>query len=183
MGEAPVTVEPRAPEALVLGERLLQRHVNLPCPGDPGEARRRPWLHWEAVSGTDAIHAFLLARDDVRLAYVFGSGARGELRPGSDLDVAVLFAREPALEALDRLSFDLSEAAGRTVDLVLLGTAPPLLAHEVVSTGRLLVCRDEEERVAFETRTAARYLDTARLRRVQDDYLRAHAEAFRARPR
>jgi len=39
----------------------------------------------------NAIRRTLDARPDVRLAYLFGSAARGELRPRSDLDVAVPF--------------------------------------------------------------------------------------------
>ena len=44
----------------------------------------------------------------------------------------------------------------------------------------LVMCRDEDERVRFETRTTARYQDTAHLRRVQYAYLRERAEAHRA---
>jgi hypothetical protein len=53
--------------------------------------------------------------------------------------------------------------------------APPLLAHHVVSRGILLLSRDEDDRVDFTTKIVAKYLDTAHLRRVQDEYLRERA--------
>ncbi len=129
----------------------------------------------------EAIRRLLEERRDVRIAYLFGSAVRGEERPSSDLDVAVLCRPRPQPRELDRLTAELQEAAHRRVDLVVLDSAPPLLSHEVIATGRLLVCRDEAERVTFEVRANARYLDTAHLRRVQHAYLRDRAEAYRAR--
>ena len=113
-----------------------------------------------------------------RLAYVFGSTARGTTQLNSDLDVAVLFDTVPEPRELDRLTEALEIAAGRRADLVILNAAPPLLAHEAID-GRLVLCRDEDERVSFETRTLSLYMDTAYLRRVQYGYLREWAEAYR----
>jgi len=125
----------------------------------------------------------LAERHDVRLAYLFGSAAAGLARRGSDADIAILFDEVPAPGALDRLSEHLGAAIRRLVDLVVLNRATPLLAREVVGRGRLLLCRDEEERIRFETDTTTRYQDTAHLRRLQYAYLRERAEAHRAGPR
>lgn len=133
------------------------------------------------MDAIEAVRRALEVRADVRLAYLFGSTARGEARPSSDLDVGVVFSPVPAAAELDRLATDLEAAAGRRVDVVALNDAPPLLAHEVIRSGRLIVCRDEDERVSFHTRAVSRYLDTAHLRRVQHAYLRERAEA-RIRP-
>ncbi|MGH7308427.1 MAG: type VII toxin-antitoxin system MntA family adenylyltransferase antitoxin [Candidatus Rokuibacteriota bacterium] len=133
------------------------------------------------VGALEGIRLVLEPRADVRLAYVFGSTARGEARPESDVDVAVLFDPEPGPRHLDSLTSDLQAAARRPVDLVVLNTAPPLLVHQILKTGRRVLTRAEDERVRFETRATARYLDTAHLRRVQHQYLRERADAFRAR--
>jgi predicted nucleotidyltransferase len=133
------------------------------------------------VSEVDALAAALSARAEVRLAYVFRSAVTGRRRAASDADVAVLFAGAPGARALDGLTEDLEAAAGRRIDLVDLATAPPLLAHEIVKTGRCIVCRDATERGEFEARTVLRFLDTAHLRRIQDGYLRERAEARRGR--
>jgi predicted nucleotidyltransferase len=62
----------------------------------------------------DALRTALAGRQDVRLALLFGSRARGRARPGSDADVAVL---GKDLDLL-RLASDLSAAARIEVDVV-----------------------------------------------------------------
>jgi predicted nucleotidyltransferase len=128
----------------------------------------------------ERIRLALGGRHDICLAYLFGSCASGTARPVSDVDVAILFDYLPTPALLDRLTEDLGAATERRVDLVVLNTAPPLLAREVIAHGRFVMCRDEDERVRFVTRTTARYQDTAHLRRVQYAYLHERAEAHRA---
>jgi uncharacterized protein len=73
----------------------------------------------------------------LRLAVLFGSAARGESGPDSDLDVGVLF--EAGRERTAGLEVALARAAGRRVDLVCLDAAPPLLRFEVARDGRVLL--------------------------------------------
>ena len=54
----------------------------------------------------------------VRSLSVFGSVARGEATPGSDLDILVDFSRPVGLFAFMRLKFFLEEITGCRVDLV-----------------------------------------------------------------
>jgi predicted nucleotidyltransferase len=131
----------------------------------------------------ERIRGVLTGRGDVRLAYLFGSVAAGSAGRGSDADIAILFDGLPAPAGLDLLSERLEAAVERPVDLVVLNLAPPLLAREVIARGRLVLCRDDDDRVRFETRATARFQDTAHLRRVQYAYLRERAEAHRAAPR
>lgn len=102
------------------------------------------------------------AHEDVVVAYLFGSAARGELRPSSDVDVAVLVAGQagPTLSSL-RLSLqaDLQEAAHRPVDLVILNQASPDLIHRVLQDGILLVERDRSARIRFEVGARNEYFD------------------------
>lgn len=127
-----------------------------------------------------ALVALLERTPGVSLVYLFGSVARDAPRRDSDLDLAVLFSGTPGPERIGEMAAALERVAGRVVDLVVLNSASPLLAHEVVSTGRLLVCRDDGERAAFEARATIRYLDTGHLRRIQHQYLRERAGARRA---
>jgi hypothetical protein len=48
---------------------------------------------------------------------IFGSWARGENRPGSDLDILVRFGKIPDLFSFVGLALDLEEALGMKVDL------------------------------------------------------------------
>ena len=76
---------------------------------------------------------------------VFGSRASGSARPDSDLDVAILPSREGGSRRTLQVSVAVALAdlapEGR-VDVVLLDEAPELLRHQVLSTGRLVLCRD-----------------------------------------
>jgi predicted nucleotidyltransferase len=131
----------------------------------------------------EAVLDVLQRYPEVRLAYLFGSVAEGRQTPTSDLDVGVFLARAADSLVFEGIHVELERAAGRNVDLVDLRKAPPLLAHHIVSRGRLLLARDEDERVAFATRVIAKYLDTAHLRKVQHQYLRERAEARHAASR
>ena len=125
----------------------------------------------------ERIRSVLEGFEGVRLAYVFGSVPHGTPKPSSDLDIAVLLAPKETTDVLDRIVAALETTSGRAVDLVDLAQAPPLLGHEIVTSGTILFARDEEERVRFVTRAVARYLDTAHLRKVQHLYLRERVEA------
>lgn len=89
-----------------------------------------------------AIRAVLAAREEIILAYLFGSAADGRLTPDSDVDVAVWAARPLDTETRMELIRDLGRTTGRAVDLVdLASTGVPLL-QQVLTTGRELLCRD-----------------------------------------
>ena len=66
----------------------------------------------------------------------------------------------PTLEGLQTgLADALSEAAGRTVDLVVLNHAPPDLVHRVLRDGVLLLERDRSARIRFEVKARNEYFD------------------------
>jgi hypothetical protein len=60
----------------------------------------------------------ILRRRGVARAGVFGSFARGEQRPDSDLDLLVEFERPSSLLDMAGLKLDLEEFLGRRVDVV-----------------------------------------------------------------
>jgi len=111
----------------------------------------------------------LLRRHPVRLAYLFGSLARGD--PGAaDVDLAVLPDEGfswPLLYA------ELSEALGTDrLDLVDLRFAPPYLKAGILQSGRCLFARSEAEREAFER--SARVI-------ARDEGLRIRIQVHQAR--
>ncbi len=110
-----------------------------------------------------------LARDPrVEAVWGFGSRARGEAGPRSDVDLAVLLDRTPSLRDELRLRAEVVEELRRDdVDLAVLNLAPPLLRYEAVAAGRRLFARDEETADRFEERAARECFDTAHLRAVQ----------------
>lgn len=94
--------------------------------------------------------------------YLFGSHGRGEGRAGSDVDVGLLFDEAPPL-SLDgpaaTIEDELDGLLGRTVQTVVLNTAPVDLVHRVLRDGRLVHEEDPSRRIRFEVSARARYLD------------------------
>jgi predicted nucleotidyltransferase len=103
-----------------------------------------------------------MAGPEVVAAYLFGSVARGEAGPASDVDVAVLLSPEPSpvYASLElRLEGDLERALARSVEVVVLNLAPIDLVHRVLRDGILLLDREPSTRVRFEVRARNEYFD------------------------
>ncbi|MFQ5819990.1 MAG: nucleotidyltransferase domain-containing protein [Candidatus Heimdallarchaeota archaeon] len=118
--------------------------------------------------------------DQLICVYLFGSQLSGSSNL-SDIDFGLLFERSTSrtelfmrhLELIDKISAIL---ATDKVDLVILNHAPPLLSYNIIK-GVVIYCRDEEERVKFETRVMDEYLD---LDKIYSEYENALFEAIRS---
>jgi len=82
----------------------------------------------------------LCRRYGVRELSVFGSAARGEARPNSDIDLLVEFLPEAEPGLLDHagLMLDLAALLGREVDLVSKNALKPLIRDSVIQDSRRL---------------------------------------------
>ena len=82
----------------------------------------------------------LCRRYRVRELLVFGSAARGELRPNSDIDLLVEFLPDAEVDLIDHagLMLDLAQLLGRKVDLVSKNGLKPLIRASVLQEARLL---------------------------------------------
>ncbi len=101
----------------------------------------------------------------------------------TDVDIAVLLMEQiKSDQFLDYQLYLFTELAKRlesdTIDVVILNQAYLLLKLQVVKYGQILYCRDEKQRVAFETRAVMDYLDFKRMDEMQHDALarRLHAQ-------
>lgn len=76
----------------------------------------------------------------VRELSVFGSSARGDAGPGSDIDLLVEFMPDatPGFLAFSRLQRDLSELLHRPVDLVPKGGLKPSIRRQVLAEARVV---------------------------------------------
>lgn len=110
-------------------------------------------------------------------AWLFGSVARGDDRPTSDVDIAVLTSRAADHTMADLwldLRADLCSIASTEVDLVVLDHAPVDLVHRVLRDGVLLVERDRGVRIAFEVDARNRFFD---MTPIWNEYRRAPRRA------
>jgi len=96
--------------------------------------------HWPLIR---ALVQTLRTQPSARLAVLFGSVARGDEQPGSDLDL-LLELRDDDYLARAELRDRLEAVSGRGVQLVSLEQAEdaPLLLVDVLRDGRVLVDRD-----------------------------------------
>jgi predicted nucleotidyltransferase len=106
-------------------------------------------------------------------ALLFGSAAREQLRPDSDVDLALLFAEGAVLEGLALLDLrgELERLAGRDVDLVVLNGASPIIAHQAFTTGTLIYCADRSAYERYFVRLVSEYADFKRIRRPIEEAL------------
>jgi uncharacterized protein len=101
-------------------------------------------------------------REGIAAAYLFGSVARGTARPGSDVDVGILYSGEPpaTLKGLGlALEGDLEDLLKRAVQVVVLNRAPVDLVIRVLRDGKLLVDRERSKRVRFEVKSRFEFWD------------------------
>lgn len=123
-------------------------------------------LVWSAMDWKlliDRMRPLLAARPGVAVAWLFGSAARGAMRPDSDVDVAIVFADGLPDAERERLLVDLSSrleglTSPQPIDVVALEDQGPVFIHRALKDGMRIVVNDEERRVDFESDALVRYL-------------------------
>lgn len=103
----------------------------------------------------------LSAYPEVVAVYLFGSFAKGEVKPLSDIDIAYLLYPQPSEDYLDKdlgLQAAITRALGTDeVDCYLLNKAPLPLQHEVIRTGKVIYCRDPAAKERYENEVKQAY--------------------------
>lgn len=103
-------------------------------------------------------------QEEIVAAYLFGSTARGENVPTSDVDIAVLlrsYDKKSGAALRFRLYADLCRELKRNdVDLVLLSLSGNLILNdEIVRNGQVLYASDDAAREEFELKVLHRCAD------------------------
>lgn len=109
------------------------------------------------------VTAELAKLDDVLDGYVFGSVARDDIQPHSDVDVALYLhpgAADSGFGRAAELAADLMRALGKDrVDVLVLNRASPLVYHRVLRDGIRVFARDLRAATTREGRALSRYCD------------------------
>ena len=103
---------------------------------------------------------YLRSHPRVVFAYLFGGLARGERRPLSDVDIAVYLAGIVTADVkLDILGKLMDILGTDEIDLVILNTAPPLLAMNVLRKKQVMADNEPAMRHRFESLSFRKYFD------------------------
>jgi len=110
---------------------------------------------------------------------LYGSAASGRLQRDSDIDIAVLIGGRPADPFdLAALRTDVEAVLGRNLDLVVLDTASPILAMEVLRQRRVMVNHRPQVLEDFVVKTLGAYFDLKQVRRpIEEAILRQTARS------
>ena len=128
---------------------------------------------------------YFSSRPEVVFAFLFGSSAREEITPLSDIDLAVYIDKSSVSTARgydlrSELTSELmSVFQSNKVDLILLNEAPPLLRHRIMSQGKKIIVRDEIQEQRFFVKTIQDYFDTLPLRSIQAHYLKKYFQGLK----
>ena len=89
-----------------------------------------------------SIQKIFVLYPEIKIAYLYGSAAKNRLRSDSDIDIAVSVQRPLSIdERLDIIN-SLSKGLGREIDLVDLSTTHGLLLYEIMTKGKLILCKN-----------------------------------------
>ncbi|GFP33825.1 hypothetical protein HKBW3S42_02164, partial [Candidatus Hakubella thermalkaliphila] len=105
---------------------------------------------------------YFAERPEAIALYLFGSFDTSFERADSDIDIAVLVSKEnkKELEVLKSEYYNASPRFSmRTVDIVILNSAPTYLKHRILKTGRILLDRNPAKRKEFTAMVIQEYFD------------------------
>ncbi|MBM4330466.1 MAG: nucleotidyltransferase domain-containing protein [Deltaproteobacteria bacterium] len=115
----------------------------------------------------------LQACEDVVALFFFGGLSRGELKPLSDLDFALLLkANGDRGKMFDRhlelVGIIAKELGTDEFDLIILNTAPLRFAHQILRNGKIIFVKDPQQLGDFQEYVVKKYLDFLYYRREFD---------------
>ena len=102
--------------------------------------------------------SILLLKDfNIISVYLFGSAAKNQLKPESDIDIAFLgFLDVDEYECFMKAQ-ELAEIFKRDVDLIDLKKASTVFKAQIIGTSSLIYCNDDVKRAYFEMRALKEY--------------------------
>jgi predicted nucleotidyltransferase len=89
----------------------------------------------------DKLKSFFADKNNVSMAFLFGSAAADRLIPESDVDVAVWLNGNYTLDDVNKLQSEIADMVKRNIDLIDLNTARPTVAWAAMR-GKPLIIRN-----------------------------------------
>ncbi|MDD5434601.1 MAG: nucleotidyltransferase domain-containing protein [Nitrospira sp.] len=123
------------------------------------------------------INPFLFQRQEILMAYLYGSYAKGTPHGHSDIDVAIYLKhrvddnKHPYGYRAELITSLIKLLGTNKIDLIILIDVPPFLKFQVVRYGTLIFTRSEAKRIEFHAGTIAKYLDVKYLLAIQYEFM------------
>ena len=111
----------------------------------------------------------------VQFALLYGSVLTKYFKSESDIDLAIFVGKPFGLQARIDLQAYLSERVGNKheVDLLVLDTADPIIAMQVIANGKPIYVADGAAFLNFKVKMISHYLDFKQDRKIIEDKLAA----------
>lgn len=117
----------------------------------------------------DQIKHVLIKQISPYYIILFGSFAKGKMRPDSDVDIGFLCDQLTEPYSLFLVAQELADLLNREVDLIDLQTASTVMQAQIITTGVPIYCTNEQKRMEFEMKVLKMY---AKLNEERDPILR-----------
>ncbi|MFQ5454952.1 MAG: nucleotidyltransferase domain-containing protein [Nitrospirota bacterium] len=123
---------------------------------------------------TKRLKEFFSISKNVIFVFLFGSFAKGNVTPLSDIDIAAFFRNTPDFYRINDMREELSELLNiAAVDIVVLNNASPIIKMQVLKKGNILVNKVPGIYNSFFVSTVKEYDDLKQLRKeVEENILR-----------
>ena len=116
-----------------------------------------------------------LSKQPIKIAYLYGSYARGQETPKSDIDIAVVLESESKIadyEISVNLQNEVKTGTSEIEVREIKSDTEPVFLRSVLKDRIVLFAKNEKERVNFETRAMKKFFDTQHLRNLNYYYLK-----------
>jgi predicted nucleotidyltransferase len=95
-----------------------------------------------AIDFFELLKIYFQSTETVLFAFLFGSQASGKIYQESDVDVAVYLKEGYSLSTVKKIWTDIEAIVKKDIDLIILNTAPPLIAHAALR-GKPIVIKEQ----------------------------------------
>ena len=98
------------------------------------------------------IKNYFTNKADIAAVYLYGSHASGNVQPGSDVDIAILFGncdREIVNKRLEKFHIELSRNLRKDLHLIAMDFADEVLLKQILKKGRCLIVNDSKKLTYF----------------------------------
>lgn len=123
----------------------------------------------------------IFKQNQVILAYLFGSEAKGTSHKESDIDIGILFGKNVNSKDYLRLegkliSFFSGIYPNKEINIVNFNIASPLLRQTAILEGKLLYARNKLTRILFQIQTLREYEEYSHLNNIYNQFLEKRLE-------